>query len=336
MISPTSSGIGGIAQHVNGLKMFLEDRGNEVDILSSENTFTIPIKGLKNPSFILSSFLKSKFKKNYDIIHAQNPVSAVAMRNIRGKKILSFQGNYSEQVSLLHGKIVGAISAQLEKNTLDWADVITVPSKEMYKEFLRKGYHVFHVPNAINIDSFPSETDRRYKKQIIYAGRLSKEKGILDLIEIIPELHKDMDLIILGTGPEVSKVKEITKKFSNVHYLGYQPKYETIRLIRGSDLLIQPSKMEGGTSSTLLEAMASKTPIITTAVGGNKETISHMKTGYVVNPGKPHEILDAIIDLFGDPEKQRMLTENAFKLVLNYDWKEIGQKYLDVYNSIKL
>ena len=44
LISPTQSGIGGIAQHVQGLKTFLENEGNNVQIISSENTFTIPIK----------------------------------------------------------------------------------------------------------------------------------------------------------------------------------------------------------------------------------------------------------------------------------------------------
>ena len=91
IISPTQSGIGGIAQHVQGLTKFLKKQGHEVEIISSENTFTIPIKGLKNPSFMISSFFKSKFKKEYDIVHAQNPISALAMKNIKGKKILSLQ-----------------------------------------------------------------------------------------------------------------------------------------------------------------------------------------------------------------------------------------------------
>ena len=88
LISPTQSGIGGIAQHVQGLTKFLQNKGHELEIISSENTFTIPIKGLKNPSFMISSFFKSKFKKNFDIVHAQNPISAVAMKNVNGKKIL--------------------------------------------------------------------------------------------------------------------------------------------------------------------------------------------------------------------------------------------------------
>ena len=334
MISPTSSGIGGISQHVQGLKNFLENKGNEVEVISSENTFTIPIKGLKNPSFMISSFFKSKFKKNFDVVHAQNPISAIAMKNVKGKKILSLQGNFSKQISLLHGNTLGNMSAKLEKNALEWADAITVPSKEMYDEYTKSGYKVFHVPNAIDISSFPKDEDRRYEKQLIYAGRLSEEKGILDLLKIAEKIPKDIHIIFVGSGPEESKVKDVANKFSNIHFLGYQPKENTIKLIRGSDILIQPSIMEGGTSSTLLEAMACKTPIIATSVGGNKETIIHMKTAYVVSPNRPLEIYDAVNDLLSNPEKQKTLSENAYEMVSNYDWESVGQKYLDVYNGI--
>ena len=334
MISPTISGIGGIAQHVQGLTKFLENKGNEVEIISSENTFTIPIKKLKNPSFMISSFFKSKFKKNFDIVHAQNPISSIAMKNVKGKKILSLQGNYSKQISLLHGNTAGVISEKLEKNALKWADVITVPSKQMYEEYIKNGYNVSYVPNGIDISSFPKDEDRKYKKQLIFAGRLSKEKGILDLLKFIEIMSKDIDIIIIGSGPEESKVKEAVKIFSNVHFLGYQSKQNTIKLIRGSDMMIQPSIMEGGTSSSLLEAMACKTSIIATSVDGNKETIIHMKTAYVVSPNNPIEINDAVNYLFDNTEKQKTMTNNAYDFVHNYDWNNVGQKYLDIYNGI--
>ena len=334
LISPTISGIGGIAQHVQGLKNFLEKKGNYVEIISSENTFTIPIKKLKNPSFMISSLFKSKFKKNFDIIHAQNPISALAMKNISGKKILSLQGNFSKQILLLHGQTAGSISKKLEKNALKWADEITVPSKEMYQEYVKNDYKVSYVPNAIDISSFSHDEDRRYQKQLIYAGRLSEEKGILDLLNFLKLLSKDIHLIILGSGPEESKVKVMAKIHPNLHFLGYQSKENTIKLIRGSDMLIQPSLMEGGTSSTILEAMACKTPIIATSVDGNKDTIIHMKTGYVVASNNPPEIHDAVNYLFNNPEKLEIIINNAYDLVSNYDWEHIGQKYLDVYNSI--
>jgi len=334
LISPTISGIGGIAQHVQGLKNFLEKKGNYVEIISSENTFTIPIKKLKNPSFMISSLFKSKFKKNFDIIHAQNPISALAMKNISGKKILSLQGNYSKQILLLHGQTAGSISKKLEKNALKWADEITVPSKEMYQEYVKNDYKVSYVPNAIDISSFSHDEDRRYQKQLIYAGRLSEEKGILDLLNFLKLLSKDIHLIILGSGPEESKVKVMAKIHPNLHFLGYQSKENTIKLIRGSDMLIQPSLMEGGTSSTILEAMACKTPIIATSVDGNKDTIIHMKTGYVIASNNPPEIHDAVNYLFNNPEKLEIIINNAYDLVSNYDWEHVGQKYLDVYNSV--
>jgi glycosyltransferase involved in cell wall biosynthesis len=334
MISPTISGIGGIAQHVQGLKNFLETKGNEVEIISSENTFTIPIKKLKNPSFMISSFFKSKFKKNFDIIHAQNPISAIAMKNVKGKKILSLQGNYSKQISLLHGNTVGNMSAQLEKNALKWADVITVPSKQMYEEYIKNGFNVSYVPNGIDFSSFPKDEDRQYKKQIIYAGRLSKEKGILDLLDFLELVSTDIDIMILGSGPEESKVKEKVKLFPNVHFLGYQSKENTIKLIRGSDIMIQPSLMEGGTSSSILEAMACKTSIIATSVDGNKETIFHMKTAYIVPPNNPVEINNAVNYLFENPKERQIVINNAYDLVSDYDWEHIGQKYLDIYNKI--
>ena len=125
LISPTDKGIGGIAQHVNGLSQFLTNQNHKVDIISSSNTFTIPIKGLKNPSFMLSSFLKTRSMKGNDIVHAHNIPSALAMKKTSGKKILSLHGIYSQQITELHGKIYSNISKNYEEKALKWADSIT-------------------------------------------------------------------------------------------------------------------------------------------------------------------------------------------------------------------
>lgn len=333
IISPTQSGIGGIAQHVSGYTNFLTKQGHQIKIISSENTPTIPIRGLKNPSFMVSSFLKAKFQKGFDVVHAFNVPAAVAMKGISGKKILSLQGMFSDQVEMLHGSAAGRISSNLEKRALEWADAITVPSVEMKELYSKKGYTVHHVPNAIDISSLPATVDRRYQKQVLYAGRLSKEKGILDLLEAAKKLPDEIHLVILGSGPEEGAVSETAAKKPNIHYLGYQPKEKTIPLIRGSDVLVQPSLMEGGTSSTLLEAMACRVPIVATRVGGNKETINHMETAYVVEPNSPQQILDAISILLSDKSKRDELITNAFRVASEYDWESVGRKYINVYES---
>ena len=128
---------------------------------------------------------------------------------------------------------------------------------------------------------------------MIFAGRLSKEKGIDTLVEIAKLLSDDIHLIVLGDGPEKNKVSALANANENIHYLGYQPKEKTIPLIRGSDALIQPSIVEG-ISSTILEAMACKTAIIATEVGGNKEILENNKTGILIEPDTSEKLLDKI------------------------------------------
>lgn len=332
IISPTSSGIGGIAQHVSGLMSFLRKHGHNVDVISSENTFTLPIKGLKNPSFILSSYLKTKLKKKYDVVHAHSIPSAFAMKNITGKKIFTIHGIYSRQVNQLHGKPTGYISSKYEKDALSWADATTVISQEAKIYYEKLGFKVSQIPNAIDIDNLPKREDRRFEKQIIFAGRLSKEKGTDTLLEIAKSLPPDIHLIILGDGPEKSKIKTISESYDNIHYLGSLPKNQTISLIRGSDILIQPSLVEG-ISSTILESMACQTLVIASNVGGNLELIENNENGILVDPLDPKKIVIKIVELLSDKTLQTHLKENASKTVLRYDWDTVGNQYLNLYHN---
>lgn len=333
LISPTQTGIGGIAQHVSGLANFLKKNGHEIEIISSENTFTIPIKGLKNPSFMISSFIKTKFKKDYDIVHAHNIPSALAMKNIQGKKILSIHGVFSKQINELHGKTATTLSQKYEHNALSWADAITVVSKEAYAYYEALGFKIQQIPNAIDVESLPKNKEKKYEKQIIFAGRLSKEKGVGVLLEICKKLSDDIDIIILGAGPETDKIKDISNSKKNVHFLGYLPKEKIIPLIRGSDILIQPSLNEG-ISSTILEAMACKIPIIATNVGGNMELIKHNQTGFLVDPNSSSQFLDLINYVFSNVDKINLITNNAFVKIHNYDWKNVGNLYLKLYEKL--
>lgn len=334
IISPTEKGIGGVARHVQGLTKFLKSEGHEVDVISSENTFTIPIRKLKNPSFMLSSFLKTKFLKKYDIIHAQNVVSAFAMKNVSGKKLLAIHGIHHEQVDHLHGKTVGNAAKDYEERAIKWVDAITVSSKEMLSYYSKKGIKTFFLPNALDLQSIPKTSNRKFEKQIVYAARLSKEKGILEVLEMAKNLPEDIHILILGSGVEEEKTKELSNQQKNIHFLGYQNKENTLAIIQGSDLLIQPSRMEGGLSYTLLESMACGTPIICTDAGGAKDTLSHMKNAFIIKPRDSEKLLSAIEYLMNDFKKREEIKNNALKEIKNHDWSLIGPKYVEIYQKL--
>ena len=333
LISPTEKGIGGVAQHVQGFSQFLTNKNHKVSIISSENTFTIPIKGLKNPSFMLSSFLKSRSVKGNDIVHAHNIPSALAMKKPEGKKVLSLHGIYSQQISNLHGKIYSNISKNYEDKALKWADVITAVSKEACDYYSKNGFNVLHIPNAIDLNSFPKKAVKKFENQIIYAGRLSKEKGIDTLLDVAERLPPKYNLLIVGIGPDEEKVRNVSDSKINVHYLGHQSKENTISLIRGSDLLVQPSIMEG-ISSTLLEAMGCGTCIIASNVGGNAEILDNDKTGILIEPNNAEKLLDKISDLLIEDKKRVAMATQGLKTIVKYDWKQVGKLYLDIYESL--
>ena len=268
-----------------------------------------------------------------DIVHAHNIPSALAMKNASGKKILSLHGIYSKQIAQLHGKIYSKPSKNYEEKALEWADAITVVSKEAYDYYSKTGMNVIHVPNAVDLNNFPKKAITKFENQIIYAGRLSKEKGIDVLLDAAKRLPPEYHLLIAGNGPEERKVRSVAKSKTNVHYLGYQTRQNTISLIRGSDLLVQPSLMEG-ISSTLLEAMGCGTCILASNVGGNTEIIDNNKTGVLIEPHDAKTLLDEISNLLTEKEKRSRMAANGLKTVVKYDWKQVGKLYLDIYESL--
>jgi len=333
LISPTSGGIGGIAQHVDGLSQFLTGIGHEVDIISSANTFTIPIKRLKNPSFMFSSFLKTKFKKDNDIVHAHHIAGALAMKNISCKKILSIHGIYSKNIAQLYGKTTSNISKKYEKTALNWADGITVISREGYNYYTKMGFNVVQIPNAIDLNIIPKKSIKQFENQIIFAGLLSKEKGIEILLETATHLPDNYHLLIAGSGSLEEKVRNLADKKTNVHYLGYQSKQNLLSLIQGSDLLIQPS-LEEGMSSTLLEAMACGTCILGSNIEGISEIVENNKNGLLVEPNNRDELLNKILDLLPKKEKRLRMANEGLEIVKKYDWKRVGKLYLNFYESL--
>jgi len=106
-----------------------------------------------------------------------------------------------------------------------------------------------------------------------------------------------------------------------------------LSLIRGSDLLIQPS-LEEGMSSTLLEAMACGTCILGSNIEGISEIVENNKNGLLVEPNNREELLNKILDLLPKKEKRLRMSNEGLEIVKKYDWKRVGKLYLNFYESL--
>ncbi len=332
IISPKISGIGGVAQHTAVLYRRLKEKGYEVKILSSENTPIINIKGLRNPSFAVTASFKSILRK-YDIVHAHNFPSAIPMRLAGGKKIFTIHGVYSEYIKLTHSSITTKLSEILEKRALKWADIITSVSRAAARYYEEMGYRVEYIPNAIELDIVPETSKKIYEKQVVYAGRLSHEKGLDVLIEAFRGI-KDAHLVIIGKGPEEEKLKKLADGYSNIHFLGFlETRREVLEYMKGSNVFVLPSRTEG-LPTVILEAMACRVPVVATTVGGNVELVEDKVTGLLVSPEEPEELRAAIEHILGDEKLARKLVDNAYeKVVKEYNWDIVLEKYINIYND---
>jgi len=332
LVSPKASGIGGVAQHVSKLAEKLRERGILLDIISCENVRCAGRKGLSNPSFVLLSSVASIARRGrYDVVHAHNIPSAFAMRIAGGRKILTLHGAFSEQISFLYGGQLGFIARCVERAALKWADVITAVSRDVAKTYGRMGYNVRYVPNAIDLEDLPREALRLYDRQVIYVGRLSKEKGVLNLVLAFLHHNIDAHLIIVGEGPLRPLLEKLSARSTRIHILGYKPRSEALKLVKGSDLFVLPSYHEG-LSTALLEAMALGVPCVATAVGGNVELLGG--AGVLVRPGDVAGLSEAMRLVLSDAGLARELARRARERVLSrYTWDVVLRQYLRLYSA---
>ena len=84
------------------------------------------------------------------------------------------------------------------------------------------------------------------------------------------------------------------------------PQEELLPYYQNADLVINPSLSEAF-GMTLVEAMATQTPVIATTIGGMPEIVDDGVTGLLVDPGNPQAIAKAAIELISDPDRARAM-----------------------------
>ena len=330
LLSPRIVGVGGIAQHVRQLAKRLRSCGYEVHLISSETLGLSLRKGLMNPGYALASSAHL-LGRGYDVVHGHNLPSAPALKLTDARlKILTLHGIYSRQIGLLYGDALGSIARAVESILLREVDVVTAVTVEAARYYERLGVDVRYIPNAIDLSEMPRDGVRISDPQIIYLGRLSREKGVDLLVEAA--MLGLRGVVVAGDGP-LRPLIERASRDGLIRYLGPLPRWRALRLLAGSDVAVLPSREEG-VSTALLEAMALKIPVVATRVGGNLEVVRDGVDGILVRPDAS-ELVDAVERLLMDRDYAGRLSRNAFRRVLeNYSWDKVFMEYLKLYRSV--
>ncbi len=192
--------------------------------------------------------------------------------------------------------------------------------------------------NPVDIQRY--RTDRRAVDQprprVLFLGWIIADKGVYDLVEAIPTVLKVFPdaLFTFAGNKEVDRLRDLIARRrlqQSAEVVGWVEGEKKLALLRSSSLLILPSYTEG-MPNVILEAMASKLPIVTTPVGAIPSVLTHDETAVFVEPGNVESIANGVMELLGDAHKSAALAEAAFARALRrYSLEAVGEELTHIY-----
>ncbi len=288
------------------------------------------------PKNNLTQILKFAYshKNNFDIFHFLEGINNIQhfilfLFLLRKRPIVSLYGG--EMYDVIES---GNLFAKLKIIIVQKLANKIIVNSQSTRDFVPNNYHhkVYIVNPGVNSE-YLQYLDKYHKDDqsftLFFAGRLIRRKGLDDIIKSINVLKnniKNIKLNVAGSGPNLTKFKNLTKKLDltdKVKFLGDVKNIDIMaKLYTDCDIFLMTPKLvsnpPGGYESfgcVYLEANLFKKPVIGTKHFGVQEAIIDGKTGILVNEGNATEIAQAVKTLYNEPSLAKNLGLNGYKRV---------------------
>ena len=195
---------------------------------------------------------------------------------------------------------------------------------------------VISIYNGVNVKLYNSNVSLTQNNHddfsIVFVGSVCKNKGAYDIIESAKSFNKDIKIIMVGACDKYY-FEEYAKKegVSNIVFTGVISELEKIKILKSSKIFILPSYAEGQPLS-ILEAMATGLPIISSTVGSIPEIIKNGINGFLVEPGDINGIVQFVENLYSDKDIRTQISVNNRKTAKKlYDIERMIINISDLY-----
>jgi glycosyltransferase involved in cell wall biosynthesis len=252
--------------------------------------------------------------------------------------------------------LVGFID-RLRLNLLRRSSAVIAISTEIRAGLLRRGVssaRVHDIPNAVDLEKFrPVSAEEklrlcaklrlpRDKTLVIYAGRLSRAKGLPMLIEAWPTLierYPQLYLLIVGSGSiSFDNCEDYVKEFTRMHqlekYVHFFGETSCVQeYLQAADLFVFPTEYEGF-SLALVEALACALPVAVTAVGAAPDLIQDGRNGYLFPPKNSAALVAAIETALAARHLWPEIGAAARASVTRFDLSVVADQYLTLCRNL--
>ncbi len=187
----------------------------------------------------------------------------------------------------------------------DPVDVLICPSEFMLAKMRQAEVfpeRLTHIPHFCDLSQIEPATAPG--RGVLYAGRLSSEKGVDVLIDAAALLPPGIDVTIAGDGPDLAALKaraEAAGVADRVRFAGRLPSTELHELMRSSAVVVAPSRWYENQPMVVLEAFGCARPVVASDLGGMPELIADGVSGRLVNHDDPTSLALVLTELATDP-----------------------------------
>lgn len=206
-----------------------------------------------------------------------------------------------------------AIALHRAAGAYDGVDAFVTPTEFLRMILARGGLpagRLHALPNfAAGAARGASRLDRAGEPYVLYAGRVTREKGVDVLLEAMRGARR-FRLRVAGEGPFLDEARAMVARLGlPVDLLGLLDREAVGRLVAGARCAVVPSRFELGMPFAALEALAAGTPVVGSAVPGIEEAIGD--AGVLVPPGDAPALAAALDDLVDNEVRRAGLLERA-------------------------
>lgn len=188
-------------------------------------------------------------------------------------------------------------------------------------------------------DGYGTTPRQAFGQHVLFVGRLAAVKGVPLLLEAFARVraqYPQARLTLVGDGPDRAALQSRAMALGLedvTEFAGYRTQEEVAALLQKADMLVLPSFAEG-LPVVLMEALASRIPVIATPVAGVSELVRDDETGLLVPPGDIDALAEALDRLFGHPELCRRLGEAGRTVALErHDVLREARVLLDLFRN---
>jgi glycosyltransferase involved in cell wall biosynthesis len=224
--------------------------------------------------------------------------------------------------------------------TLARTSAVIEPSGFLQAVFEKYGVAAAIVPNVVNLEAFHPADKPPAAPHLLITRNLEPiydiETGLRAFAEVA-QWHPDVRITVAGSGPDREKLERLAQELGiarSVRFTGALENSDLPALYREASVALNSSLVDNFPIS-LLEAMASGVPIVTTRVGGIPYLVEEGSTALLVPPRAPSAMATAVLRLLEDRGLASRLRAAGLDAVQRYAWPRVRAELFEVYARVR-